>query len=487
MFMNRLFLPLLFPLLAWPVLNAHAQDLHTEARTALRKATAFFHGQVAVEGGYVYKVSDDLKKREGEGKVGTDEVWVQPPGTPTVGTAFTTAWELTGDPACKQAARDAVDVLLRGQYASGGWNASIHLGDVRHKHAYRVDHRNKDGSQKPPAKNARNYSSLDDDKTTAALRCLMRYDRVAKFEDKAVHEAAEYALDALLAAQHPSGGWPQVFSKAADADAPVKRAAYPPGEPTRIKEYWNHLTLNDGNIDNAVDTLFLAFEIYDEPKYKAAALRAGDFLIRAQMPEPQPGWAQQYDAQMQPAWARKFEPASITGGESQRAMQTLLDLYQRTGDPRFLEPHKTALPYYRRSLLPDNKLARFYELKTNRPLYLTRDYKVTYDDSDMPTHYAFKVSSKIDRIEQRWKTLRQQHQDKTWTAPAAKPPKPPSAKEVRRLIDNLDQRGAWVEDGQLKYWGKGDDTRRVIRSETFAKNLVALARLLAESPKTSGK
>ena len=40
------------------------------------------------------------------------------------------------------------------------------------------------------------------------------------------------------------------------------------------------------------------------------AERAGDFILAAQMPEPQPAWAQQYDAAMHPAWARKFEPAS---------------------------------------------------------------------------------------------------------------------------------------------------------------------------------
>ena len=31
-----------------------------------------------------------------------------------------------------------------------------------------------------------------------------------------------------------------------------------------------------------------------------------------QMPDPQPGWAQQYDYDMRPMWARKFEPAAIT-------------------------------------------------------------------------------------------------------------------------------------------------------------------------------
>jgi len=450
---------------------AFAQSVsEREAREALRKATRFFHGSVATHGGYVYQYSHDLKKREGEGKTTVDTVWVQPPGTPTVGEAYTTAWELTGEASCQKAARDAVECLLHGQLQSGGWNASIHFDPkTRKKHAYRTAGGHPKG---------RNHTSLDDDKCTAALRCLIRYDRAAKFADKEVHQAVRVALDALLAAQHPSGGWPQVFSAPADKNAPVRKASYPEGKPTRIKEYWNHLTLNDNNISNTSRTLLLAHEIYKEARLREAAVRAGDFLIRAQMPEPQPGWAQQYDSQMCPAWARKFEPAAITGGESQAAMNTLLDLYEATGERRFLEPLRTALPYYRKSLLPDGRLARFYELKTNRPLYMTRDYKLTYKDDDLPTHYSFKQSSKLDRLEARWKKLL----DADWKAPVRQTAKVPSEKEVRRMIDALDERGAWVEEGLLRYHGKGDDTRRIIRSATFAKNLEALARFVAEKP-----
>ncbi|GIT30923.1 MAG: hypothetical protein Ct9H300mP1_29690 [Planctomycetaceae bacterium] len=57
----------------------------------------------------------------------------------------------------------------------------------------------------------------------------------------------------------------------------------------------------------------------------------------AQMPTPA-AWAQQYDLGMHPAWARKFEPPSGTGGESQGVMRTLIFLYQKTGRKDFLKP-----------------------------------------------------------------------------------------------------------------------------------------------------
>ena len=47
-------------------------------------------------------------------------------------------------------------------------------------------------------------------------------------EDRAIHEAAEYALAHLVAAQYPNGAWPQRFDRPPDpAKFPVKPASYP--------------------------------------------------------------------------------------------------------------------------------------------------------------------------------------------------------------------------------------------------------------------
>ena len=55
-------------------------------------------------------------------------------------------------------------------------------------------------------------------------------------------------------------------------------------------------------------------QIYGDSTYKDALTRLGDFLVLSQMPDPQPAWAQQYDFEMKPVWARKFEPPAISGG-----------------------------------------------------------------------------------------------------------------------------------------------------------------------------
>jgi len=458
--------------LSAPSGSVSAPPARQEAAAGLEKALAFFCGKVAVQGGYVWQVSADLAKREGEGKVGPTTVWVQPPATPTVGLALVDIHAWTGRKDAFAAARATAHVLVRGQMRSGGWIARIDLDPARRRrYAYRV------GPE--PSSKARTWSSLDDDQTQAALRCLTRFDQVTAFKDKTVHEAARFGLDSLVKAQFPNGGWPHVFRGPPDpAKFPVTPASYSPtAQYTRIKAHWDLYTINDNLMSDVIDTLLLAGRVYSHAPYRQAALKGGDFLLLAQMPDPQPAWAQQYDVAMRPAWARKFEPPAISGGESQSVMRTLLDLYEQTGQRKYLAAVSKALAYFKRSLLPDGKLARFYELKTNRPLYFTRDYTLTYSDADMPTHYAFKVSSGLGSIERRLKAL----SARPWRAPSAPSGKPsrPSPQTIRRILDAMDARGAWVEDGRLRYWGKSDPTRRVIRSATFARNARLLAAYIA--------
>ncbi|MCA9017797.1 MAG: hypothetical protein KDA77_20910, partial [Planctomycetaceae bacterium] len=61
------------------------------AKQAMKKATHFFTSDVSTDGGYLWRYSEDLSLREGEEKATDSMVWVQPPGTPTVGEAFLNA------------------------------------------------------------------------------------------------------------------------------------------------------------------------------------------------------------------------------------------------------------------------------------------------------------------------------------------------------------------------------------------------------------
>lgn len=459
-------------LLALTATQTPAQDaaLRPQAEAALKKAVAFFSNQVSVEGGYLWRYSDDLAKREGEGKAPATRVWVQPPGTPAVGMAFLAAHQATGDREYLEAARKSAYALLKGQLRSGGWYYHIDFDPFGRKAmAYR------DGGNP----NRRNTTTLDDDNTQSALRFLMRADQALGFKDEKIHEGAQYALTSLLKAQFPNGAWFQAFAEVPDfAKYPVKQASFPetwsrsyPGG-----DYWYQYTFNDNLVADMIDTMLLAGEIYSEPKYRESALKAGSFIRLAQLPEPQPAWAQQYNANTQPSWARKFEPPAVTGGESQRLLRTLMLLYRETGDTKHLEPIPKALDWMKRSRLADGRLARFYELKTNKPLYFTRDYKLVYTDDDLPTHYSFKIADHSDEIAKELERVKA-------LAPADLKPKPDKPRisdslveQTRKVIAALDNQGRWVEDGSLR---SDPSVKRVIQCQTFIRNVEILSSYLA--------
>ena len=534
-----------------------------QARAVLRRAVEFYRGEVSTEGGYHFRYSEDLSYGRSEAAEGLTQVTVQRGGTPRVGMAYLAAYGATGERLYLDAARDAALALVKGQLCGGGWDYIIEFDpDQRKLYPYRAD-ANCGPDQLDGTGARRAATTLDDNVSQAALRLLMRVDRELEFKDGRIHEAAQFALDSLVKAQYPNGAWPQRFRDPPDpAEFPVKRASYPeswsrtwPGP-----DYRSHYTFNDNSNSDMIDAMLEASRIYDDPRYLAAAEKGGDFILLAQMPDPQPGWAQQYDRDMHPAWARIFEPPSVTGGESQGVLKTLLLLYRETGDKRYLEPIPRALAYYRKSVLPEVEnpsayrargcpkgsvcMARFYELKTNRPLYITKGtrarvggessrllggYEISYSDESVIRHYGVLTrGDQFEAIAQEYERVSQadpstlRRPDKLeglspWNMDSSPPPVPTSedlSRRTRQAIDTLDERGAWVEEGSV---GKaerivqlfaaedmvvtiGDQTfplpenetlevfpgakpplERIINSTTFANNVEALADYLAST------
>ncbi len=459
-------------------LSADEPFTKQQGAKALAKAVSFFREHVSTSGGYLWRYSHDLKLREGERRATSTMVWVQPPGTPTVGDAYLRVFQLTGDKDYLEAARETANALVNGQLRSGGWGYSIEFDPTRRRaHAFRSDGGNSTG---------RNTTTLDDNTTQSALRFLMRVDRTLDFKDAKIHDAAIFALQSLLKSQYPNGAWPQRYSEFPDVSQfPVKKASYPKtwSRTWPDVDYRSHYTFNDNTISDMIATMFEAADTYQDDRYRAAAEKAGGFILLAQMPEPQPIWAQQYDKDMHPAWARKFEPPAVTGGETRGVLRMLMSLYRRTGNAKYLKPIPRAIAYLKRSELPGGRMARFYELKTNKPLYLTKDYQLTYSSDDMPTHYGFIVGGYVKSIEAEFERLKK-------TDPAKLKPRgyrvetaarltPSLARSAKAVADRLDDRGAWVEEGSLRAQGPDDATRRIITTDTFAKNIVTLARFLS--------
>lgn len=309
------------------------EALRARAAEVMAKAATFYRTEAASHGGYVYYYSEDLSVRKGEGLATREQIWVQPPGTPTVGMAFLEVHEATDAPFYLDAAVSAAEALVYGQLRSGGWTNLVDFDPAGER---RGDYRNGKGSPK-----GKDFSTLDDGISQAAIRLMMRVDRALEFADGEIHEAAGFALDALLKAQFSNGGFPQGWDDVPAAGKPAGSARYPEYDwrtEGRIKEYWDLYTLNDGVAGTVAETLIEAHAIYGEERFEEALRRLGDFLLLAQMPEPQPAWAQQYNYEMIPVWARKFEPPAIAARESEDAMETLMRIATVTREAKYLAP-----------------------------------------------------------------------------------------------------------------------------------------------------
>ena len=403
--------------------------LRADVTAALKRAATFYHDRVAVHGGYGYYSSVDLQQRWGEGRLDPQSIVVQPPGTPTVGEAYLKAFAATRDAFYLDAARDAALALVEGQLQSGGWTQVIDF--VPHKQS---------GNYRTRRGGSRNSSSLDDNQTQSALKLLMHADQALEFKHAQIREAAKIGLDALLKAQFLIGAFPQVWTGPVSAQ-PAKRAHYPDYDwrsEGRLKEYWNYYTLNDGLAGTVAEVLIEAERVYGDVRYLAALVKLGEFLLAAQMPDPQPGWCQQYNYEMVPIWARKFEPPAVTGWESQDVMETLIRIGRHTGEKRFLEPIPRAIAYFRGSLLADGRVARYYELRTNKPLYMDESYQLTYDADAAPKHYGWTQAARFDVIEQAYESAQRGEVVEQLKDVEA------LARQAQEIVAALDDEGRWI-------------------------------------------
>ena len=236
--------------------------------------------------------------------------------------------------------------------------------------------------------NRTTYSQID------YLAQVYQYTKAEKYKT-----AILKGLDFIMAAQYGNGGWPQYY--------PLE------------DNYSRYITYND---DAFAGIMWLLKDITEgKPQYgfiddqhrqqlQTAFDKGLDCIIKTQINDAghPTAWCQQYDeVNLQPAWARKFEPPSICNGESVKIVELLMSIKKPSAAviaavqyavawfnesmirgirvetfaaPEMITPFRVSTTDKR--VVSDSLAApiwtRYYELKTHRPVFCNRDSKLVY-------------------------------------------------------------------------------------------------------------
>ncbi len=409
--MNTLAKFAVYFILAFLGATSVAEMTRPQAEASLERGIDYFHS-LSNRGGYVYFVTPDLSRRWGEGILDANTIEVQPPGTPAVGMAFLNAYQATGSSIALKAARDAARALIIGQNDLGGW-----------QHTIRFD--------RPTGE----MVSFDDDQTQSAISFLMALDQ--EVDDHDLSSSVSKALSLMEASQLENGGWPHRH----------------PAE----GNYHDFATFNDEGINDCIRVMIEAHRYYKRDDYAAVLKKAARFLLISQLPPPQPGWAQQYNEFLQPAWARSFEPPSVCPSVTLNNINTLLDLYIHFGRSEYLEPISDSLRWIENIRLPNGKWARFIELYTGKPLYYDRgrirvdSLEELSEERRLGYGYQVDLQGKLNSVKQRYQRIMELGRE-TYKARTGRKP---SAEELERnisrlsakvsaIIDSQESNGAWI-------------------------------------------
>ncbi len=302
--------------------------------------------------------------------------------------------------------------VLSYQTPSGGWSKAVDYSQGPRKLGVHWT------SQKTPSWHY--CGTLDNRSTTEQIRFLAAH--YSATNNPACREAALAGIEWLLAAQFPSGGWPQVF----------------PLEPG----YHEAITLNDNAMVHALQVL-MAVSKGDAPyaftdtrlrQHAATAVKRGlDCLFRCQIivDGHLTLWCAQLDPiDLKPTAARAKEPPSISGGEGTELVKFLMREADDSPEARkaiqaavdWLAEHKITnlrkiktesgkTDYIHDDQSTEVYWARFYDLKTQLPIFAGAQDGIIYSSfSEMAKNntvaYNYFTTKPLDVVTKeipRWK------------------------------------------------------------------------------------
>ncbi len=332
------------------------------ALETMKRATTFMVETVSTRGGYVWSYLSDMSRRWGEMEAYPTMIWVQPPGTATVGQVFLDAFHATGDAYYYEAAAKAADALVLGQHPSGGWNYMIDFaGEASLRRWY--DTIGKNGWRLEEFQHYYGNATFDDGGTAESTRFLLRL--YVERKDEKYRPAVDRALRFVLESQKENGCFPQRH--------PMTKEFVQNGQP----EFPGYSTFNDEVAAKNIDVLLMAYRALGDEKMLEPVRRAMDCFLGLQLPAPQAGWSLQYGPDLKPAAARSYEPVGLSTKTTEQNLAELLNFYALTGEAKYLEHVPAALAWLDSVHLqqtPEHPAGypALVALGTNRPMFVHR-------------------------------------------------------------------------------------------------------------------
>jgi hypothetical protein len=378
--------------------NLLAQDsnLVHKAENAMLLSTRFMVEKVSNNGGYVWFYLPDFSRRWGEMEAYRTMIWMQNPGTVSMGNLFLDAYEATGNEYYYLAAVKVANAVIWGQNPEGGWNYMIDFaGDRSLKEWYNTIGKN--GWRLEEFHHYYGNSTFDDDVTSNTALFILRI--YLEKLDPVWKPSLDKAINFILESQYPLGGWPQRY--------PLKYDFNKEGHP----DYTSFYTFNDGVIWENTNFLIQCYLTLGQNRLIDPIRRGMNFYLISQ--DSSGGWGQQLNMELETEGARTYEPKALLPRTTFGNAMLLMTFYQYTGDKKYLTHVPRAIKWLEKSSLPKEMTAggrythpTFVELGTNRPLYVHRKgsnskygkYFVDYNDNKLLSHYGGKTSVQVDRL-----------------------------------------------------------------------------------------
>lgn len=241
------------------------------------------------------------------------------------------------------------------------------------------------------------HTTFDNETTYTHIHYLAQVYTLMK--EAKYKEGVLKGIDFVLEAQYNNGGWPQYY--------PLE------------KGYSRHITFNDGAymgimnllkkiVSNDADYAFIDQKTRE--KVTKSYQKGLDCILKMQIVDngKLTAWCQQHDEiTLLPAWARKFEPPSICNAESVDVVLFLMAI--DNPDEEIINSVQSAVKWFQDSKIYNTRVesfqapemdskykkitndvrvvtdttappiwTRYYELKTNKPLFSDRDSEFLY-------------------------------------------------------------------------------------------------------------